>query len=136
MRPLLKTFILYQGQLNRIKRVKIGKGIKYGKNIKGEKYLYTRGFGDYHFKKNNLNNDNNETRKFHSKSIKYPKPTPSFQRKLNILPERSNRFNPNEYLSTCFACDLGCSVSRSGYSPMTYSPYNKKNKRRDITPYK
>ena len=39
-----------------IKRVRIGKGIKYGKNIKGEKYLYTRGFGDYHFKKNNLNN--------------------------------------------------------------------------------
>ena len=99
------------------------------KKIKSGKYRKKK-------KKNNLNNDNNETRKFHSKSIKYPKPNPSFQRKLNILPERSNRFNPNEYLSTCFACDLGCSVSRSGYSPMTYSPYNKKNKRRDITPYK
>ena len=99
------------------------------KKIKSGKYRKKK-------KKNNLNNDNNETRKFHSKSIKYPKPNPSFQRKLNNLPERSNRFNPNEYLSTCFACDLGCSVSRSGYSPMTYSPYNKKNKRRDITPYK
>ena len=58
----------------------------------------------------------------------YPKPNPSFQRKLNILPERINRFNLKEYLSTCFACDLGCSVSRSGYSPMTYSPYHKKMK--------
>ena len=39
-----------------IKRVKIEKRIKYGKNIKGEKFLYTRGFGDYQLKKNNLNN--------------------------------------------------------------------------------
>ena len=62
-----------------------------------------------------------------SKNIKH-------RAKLNILPERSNRFNAKEYLSTCFACDLGFSVSRSGYSPMTYSPYGKKEKRRGLTP--
>ena len=86
-------------------------------------------------KKGILNTKNNKQRaKSNYGSTQYPKPNPSFQRKLNILPERSNRFNSKEYLSTCFACDLGCSVSRSGYSPMTYSPYGKKEKRRDLTP--
>ena len=42
--------------------------------------------------------------------------------------------NSAEYKGNCFACDVGCSVSRSGYSPMTYSPYGKKEKRRDLTP--
>ena len=28
------------------------------------------------------------------------------------------------YVGSCFACDLGFSVSMSGYSPMTFSPYN------------
>ena len=86
-------------------------------------------------KKGNLSTKNIKHRaKYNYGSTEYPKPNPSFQRKLNILPERSNRFNAKEYLSTCFACDLGCSVSRSGYSPMTYSPYGKKEKRRDLTP--
>ena len=84
-------------------------------------------------KKGNLSTKNIKHRaKSNYGSTEYPKPNPSFQRKLNILPERSNRFNAKEYLSTCFACDLGCSVSRSGYSPMTYSPYGKKEKRRDL----
>ena len=88
-------------------------------------------------KMDNLNRkDNKEKRRFNHNSTEYPKPNPSFQRKLNVFPERSNRFNAKEYLSSCFACDLGCSVSRSGYSPMTYSPYHNKEKRRDITPYK
>ena len=32
------------------KRIKIAKGIKYGKEIKGEEYIYTRGFGDFQYK--------------------------------------------------------------------------------------
>ena len=89
-------------------------------------------------KNSNIDNEEKETGRFNDNysSIKYPKPNPSFQRKIKVYPERSNRFNINEYLSSCFACDLGCSVSRSGYSPMTYSPYEKNRKRRDLTPYK
>ena len=30
----------------------------------------------------------------------------------------------------CWACDIGCSISTTGYSPMTFSPYNK-TKRQD-----
>ena len=87
--------------------------------------------------KTGKNKKKNKTKKRpNDNSVHYPKPNPSFQRKLNIVPERFNRFNLKEYLSTCFACDLGCGVSKSGYSPMTYSPYHKKKKRRDITPYK
>ena len=32
------------------------------------------------------------------------------------------------YIGSCFACDLGFSISRSGYSPMTFSPYDKKRR--------
>lgn len=43
------------------KRIKIVKGIKYGKNIKSEEYDYTRGFGDYQYKVNNsINIDSQE----------------------------------------------------------------------------
>ena len=36
---------------------------------------------------------------------------------------------------TCWACDVGCSVSTTGYSPMNFSPYNN-IRRRDVTPVK
>ena len=42
--------------------------------------------------------------------------------------------NDIEYKRSCFACDVGCSVSKSGYSPMSFSPYNNLIRRRDITP--
>ena len=34
---------------------------------------------------------------------------------------------------SCWACDVGCSVSTTGYSPMNFSPYNSKFKRQNIT---
>ena len=36
--------------------------------------------------------------------------------------------NLSANFGSCFACTLGCSVSRSGYSPMTYSPYDGKKR--------
>ena len=44
--------------------------------------------------------------------------------------------NSAEYKGNCFACDVGCSVSRSGYSPMNYVPYNNLIRRREVTPAK
>ena len=44
--------------------------------------------------------------------------------------------NNSEYKGNCFACDVGCSVSRSGYSPMNYVPYNNMIRRREVTPVK
>ena len=44
--------------------------------------------------------------------------------------------NSAEYKGNCFACDLGCSVSRSGYSPMNFVPYNNMIRRREVTPVK
>lgn len=42
--------------------------------------------------------------------------------------------NKSGYIGSCFACYLGCSISKSGYSPMTYSPYiPMKKKRNEIT---
>lgn len=64
----------------------------------------------------------------------YPKINQKYQRKLNYEPKKGKVSNQNIYSSTCFACDVGCAVSRSGYSPMTYSPYNNRIKRREVTP--
>ena len=38
-------------------RIKVIKGLKYGKNFKNEEYMYTRGFGDFQYKINNINNE-------------------------------------------------------------------------------
>ena len=50
-------------------------------------------------------------------------------RKINFM-------RNSDYKGACFACDVGCSVSRSGYSPMNYSPYNNLIRRRESTPLK
>ena len=93
---------------------------------------------------NNNNNENKETGRLNinpfndgkNKEYVYPKPNPNYQRKINYKPIRDTNYNPKEYASSCFACDVGCSVSRSGYSPMTYSPFDNKLKRREVTPIK
>ena len=42
----------------------------------------------------------------------------------------------NSFTGNCFACEVGCNVSNTGYSPMTYSPYNPNIRRRNVTPLK
>ena len=79
------------------------------------------------FNNNLVNEDNNE-------DFKYPKANLNYQRKTNYKPIGNMKMNQKENLNSCFACDVGCSVSRSGYSPMTYSPYDNRIKRRHITP--
>ena len=55
-------------------------------------------------------------------------------KKINFRKNSNDIFS--EYKVTCFACDVGCSVSRTGYSQMSYSPYNNIIKRREFTPIK
>lgn len=43
-------------------------------------------------------------------------------------------YNNDSLQGNCFACNVGCNISNSGYSPMTYSPYEIKKKRKAITP--
>ena len=50
--------------------------------------------------------------------------------------QKINFMDHSEYKGGCFACDVGCSVSRSGYSPMNYCPYNNLIRRREVTPLK
>ena len=50
--------------------------------------------------------------------------------------QKINFMDHSEYKGGCFACDVGCSVSRSGYSPMNYCPYNNFIRRREVTPLK
>ena len=45
-----------------------------------------------------------------------------------------NRFKSKE--QNCYACYLGCGVSRSGYSPMNYNPYMQNERRKESnSPY-
>ena len=56
-------------------------------------------------------------------------------KKINFMrPYKNPYYDDNEYKLSCFACEVGCSVSKSGYSPMNFSPYNNLIRRRDITP--
>ena len=61
--------------------------------------------------------------------LNYSECEPESIKKINFM-------GHNEYKGACFACDVGCSISRSGYSPMNYSPYNNLIKRREVTPIK
>ena len=96
-----------------------------------------------------ISNDNKEERKYefneenkNKNDFAYPKPNPNYQRKNNYKPvlniKNIDTDKDKEYFSnsTCFACDVGCGVSRSGYSPMTYSPFDNSIKRRESTPLK
>ncbi len=57
---------------------------------------------------------------------------------INSKPKKalnaSDSFECRPSFSSCFACDLNCSISKSGYSPMNYSPYQRKVRRRSYTP--
>ena len=52
---------------------------------------------------------------------------------LNDKRNKSNRQNNYYSEGSCWACDVGCSISTTGYSPMTFSPYDITYKRKDIT---
>ena len=69
--------------------------------------------------------------------INYSECNPNSLKKINFIrPDKDPYYDDLEYKSTCFACDVGCSVSKSGYSCMNYSPYNNLIKRRNVTPIK
>ena len=69
--------------------------------------------------------------------INYSECNPESLKKINFLrPDKDPYYDDLEYKGSCFACDVGCSVSKSGYSIMNYSPYNNLIKRRNITPIK
>ena len=68
-------------------------------------------------------------------TMSYSECNPQSLKKINFMrPYQSPFYDENEYKSSCFACDVGCSISKSGYSPMNFSPYNNLIRRRNITP--
>ena len=85
-------------------------------------------------KNNNRYNKFNESQNLRDKRKKgqftYSEVSSDEVKKLQFLN------NSAEYKGNCFACDVGCSVSRSGYSPMNYVPYNNMVRRREVTPLK
>ena len=95
---------------------------------------------------NNIDDNNNRIRNKKMKPkrnkkvinpITYSECNPESLKKINFIrPYKNHFYDDIEYKGTCFACDLGCSVSKSGYSCMNYSPYNNRIKRRNITPIK
>ena len=69
--------------------------------------------------------------------INYSECNPESLKKINFIRPYKNPFYDDlEYKGSCFACDVGCSVSKSGYSIMNYSPYNNLIRRRNTTPIK
>ncbi|MCQ2816593.1 MAG: hypothetical protein MJ252_04920 [archaeon] len=52
----------------------------------------------------------------------------------NYQPIYNGKKSQSYYEENCIACNLGCNISNSGYSAMTYSPYGDRRKRQDTTP--
>ena len=93
-------------------------------------------------KKNNLpnslkNNRKNKNDVINKGGLNYSECNVESLKKINFMrPYNDPFYDDNEYKVNCFACNLGCSVSKSGYSPMNFSPYNNLIRRRNITPLK
>ena len=90
-----------------------------------------------HFKKRRDKIKNRRKTKNERNVINYSECNPESLKKINFLRPYKNPFYDDlEYKGSCFACDVGCSVSKSGYSIMNYSPYNNLIRRRNTTPIK
>ena len=80
---------------------------------------------------NNNKNDNIRENNFQKETNE------SFSKKgKNLKRIKSYENMPNFTDGNCWACNLGCSVSTTGYSTMNFSPYDPNIKRREVTPIK
>ena len=90
-----------------------------------------------HFRKRRDKIKNKRKNKKERNVINYSECNPESLKKINFIRPYKNPFYDDiEYKGSCFACDVGCSVSKSGYSIMNYSPYNNLIRRRNTTPIK
>lgn len=55
-------------------------------------------------------------------------------KKINFFKSPHQYHDGNHNKLSCFACNIGCSISQTGYSQMSYSPYNNMIRRREFTP--
>ena len=98
----------------------------------GQKIAYIN--DDYN--NNNLKNPKRNKKNNNEKGLmNYSECNPESLKKINFMrPYTSPYYDDGQYKVNCLACNVGCSVSKSGYSPMNFSPYNNLIRRRDITP--
>ena len=90
---------------------------------------------NFRIRKNKIKNRRKNKRK--KNIINYSECNPDSIKKINFIrPFKEPFYDDIEYKGTCFACDVGCCVSKSGYSTMNYSPYNNLIRRRSMTPIK
>ena len=81
-------------------------------------------------KKNNVISNNPRNHRMKGDSI-YFDDINSNSKKMKYGPGDDSFYSNRK---NCFACDVGCNISSTGYSPMTYSPYDNRIKRRNVTP--
>ena len=92
---------------------------------------------DNNFRKRKDKIKNRRRNKKQKNIINYSECNPDSIKKINFIrPFKEQFYDGMEYKGTCFACDVGCCVSKSGYSTMNYSPYNNLIRRRSMTPIK
>ena len=90
---------------------------------------------NFRIRKNKIKNRRKNKRQ--KNIINYSECNPDSIKKINFIrPFKEPFYDDMEYKGTCFACDVGCCVSKSGYSTMNYSPYNNLIRRRSMTPIK
>ena len=87
----------------------------------------------------NYNNDNLSKAKVNNNIIYQSSPPMKNAYVTKTKPKTKKEYYHhinNSFSGNCFACEVGCNVSNTGYSPMTFSPYNPNIRRRNVTPLK
>ena len=84
------------------------------------------------YKNNSINNDDKDKNKDKNKNITHNKNTLSIDNNIGNKNFDKNIIDKiNNESDRCVACLLGCNVSKRGYSPMRYNPYEKNTLRID-----
>lgn len=93
----------------------------------------------YPYVNDNISKHKSKNESFDNNKYSLQKIEPNYiKNTYNTKPRRKSKVDRhhanNSFSGNCFACEVGCNISNTGYSSMTFSPYNPNHRRRSVTP--
>ena len=93
----------------------------------------------YPYMNDNISKHKSKNESFDNNKYSLQKIEPNYiKNTYNTKPRHKSKVDRhhanNSFSGNCFACEVGCNISNTGYSSMTFSPYNPNHKRRSVTP--
>ena len=93
----------------------------------------------YPYMNDNISKHKSKNESFDNNKYSLQKIEPNYiKNTYNTKPRHKSKVDRhhanNSFSGNCFACEVGCNISNTGYSSMTFSPYNPNHRRRSVTP--